>query len=181
MQYDAPDGLPAETIGATGHRPVAPATPGADLAVGVFVLFLGLLTLYSAYAVPDSPLYAQVGAKAIPYLVGAILLVLGAGLCLTVRRGGWSQGLEELADAPPVNWRSLSILGAALVVQLVLIEWLGFVIAATCQYVLVCAAFGSRHPLRDLGIGIAVTLAAYLGFARVLGVNIGAGVLEGLL
>ena len=65
--------------------------------------------------------------------------------------------------------------------QVALIDWLGFVIASTILYVLVCAAFGSRHPLRDLLIGAVVTLLAYLAFSRLLGVNIGAGVLEGIL
>ena len=180
MQSDAPDGSPAATMGGEGAAS-APATPGADLGVGLVVVLLGLLTVYAAWAIPDSPLYAQVGAKAVPYLVGAILVALGGGLCLAARGGGWSRGLEELAGAPPVNWRSLAILGAALAVQIALIDWLGFVIAATIQYVLVCAAFGSRRPGWDLLIGIVVTLGAFLAFSRLLGVNIGAGVLEGLI
>jgi len=166
--------------------PAAPAaeaagTPRADLAVGLFVAALGLLTIYAAYAIPASPIYAQVGATAVPYLVGTILVLLGAALAASALRGGWSGGLEEAMAAPPTNWRALALLGAGLLVQIALIGWLGFVIAATIQYVLVCAAFGSRRPLRDLGIGLAVTLGAYLGFSRLLGVNIGAGVLEGIL
>jgi putative tricarboxylic transport membrane protein len=156
-------------------------TPRADLGVGLFVLLLGLLTLYAAWAIPESPIYAQVGAKAVPYLVGVILVALGIGLSITAARGGWSWRLEEEMAAPPTNWRALGLLGAGLLVQIALIQWLGFVIAATIQYVLVCAAFGSRKPLRDLLIGIVVTLGAYLGFSHLLGVNIGAGVLEGIL
>ena len=170
--------LPAE-MAPTGTTPVG--TPRADLIVGLGVVVLGLLVLYAAWAIPDSPLYAQVGAKAVPYLVGAFLLALGAGLSLSAARGGWSHGLEEAMVAPPTNWRALGLLGAGLVVQLALIDWLGFVIAATIQYVLVCAAFGSKRPGRDLLIGIAVTLGAYLAFSKALGVNIGAGVLEGIL
>ncbi|WP_458095106.1 tripartite tricarboxylate transporter TctB family protein [Roseomonas sp. WA12] len=164
------------------NQPLSRAgTPGADLGVGLFVVLLGLLTLYAAWAIPDSPLYAQVGARAVPYLVGAILVVLGAALSSVALRGGWSGENEEAMAAPPTNWRALGLLGAGLLVQIALIDWLGFVIAATIQYVLVCAAFGSRHPLRDLAIGIAVTLGAFLAFSRLLGVNIGAGVLEGIL
>ena len=160
---------------------MAAGTPGADLVVGLFVVVLGLLVLYAAWAIPESPLYAQVGAKAVPYLVGVILVALGIGLTATAARGGWSHGLEDEMAAPPTNWRALGLLGAGLLVQLALIDWLGFVIAATIQYVLVCSAFGSRRPLRDLVIGILVTLGAYIAFARLLGVNIGAGVLEGMI
>ncbi|WP_145137549.1 tripartite tricarboxylate transporter TctB family protein [Roseomonas gilardii] len=153
----------------------------SDLLVGLGVVGLGLLTVWQALVIPPTPVYAEVGAALVPWLVAVLLLALGIGLCASALRGGWSHGLEDMQDPPPVNWRSLGLLAAALVVQVALIEWLGFVIASTILYVLVCAAFGSRHPLRDLLIGAAVTLVAYLAFSRLLGVNIGAGVLEGIL
>lgn len=153
----------------------------SDLLVGLGVVGLGLLTVWQALVIPPTPVYAEVSATLVPWLVAVLLLALGIGLCASALRGGWSHGLEDMQDPPPVNWRSLGLLAAALVVQVALIEWLGFVIASTILYVLVCAAFGSRHPLRDLLIGAAVTLVAYLAFSRLLGVNIGAGVLEGIL
>jgi putative tricarboxylic transport membrane protein len=161
------------------HRGAA-ARP--DLLAGLSVLALGLLALWQAVAIPASPIYAQVGPKLVPYLIAAGLLALGAGLVVAALRGGWSADLPEVAEAPPANRRALALMAAGLLANLVLIGPLGFVPAATVQYVLVCAAFGSRRPLRDLAIGLAVTLAAFLGFARVLGVNIGAGpLLEWLL
>jgi len=44
--------------------------------------------------------------------------------------------------------------------------------------VLVCYGFGSRRPVRDLLTGLILGLAAYFGFAKALGVNIGAGYVE---
>ncbi|MDJ0388524.1 tripartite tricarboxylate transporter TctB family protein [Roseomonas sp. E05] len=154
---------------------------GPDLAVGVFVVLLGLLCLWQAAAIPVTPLYAQVGPKFMPYLVGALVVAVGLGLTGVALRGGWSRGLEEVAEAPPTNWRALGLLGAGLLVNLLLISTLGFVFAATAQFVLVAAAFGSRRPGRDLLIGLAVTLGAFLAFDKLLGVNIGAGILEGVL
>ncbi len=174
-----------DIVRADGVLPDAPGiavpTPRADLGVGAFVVFLGLVTLYSAFVIPPSPIGAQVGPKAVPFIVAAFLFAVGAGLVLAALRGGWSGGLEEMRGAAPVNLRALGLLFAGLLVQLALIEFLGFIIAATAQFVLVCAAFGSRRPLRDFLIGAAVTVLAYLGFAKLLGVNIGAGVLEGIL
>jgi putative tricarboxylic transport membrane protein len=72
-------------------------------------------------------------------------------------------------------------MGAGLAANLVLIGPLGFSIAATAQFVLVAAAFGSRRFFRDLVIALVLTLAVWFGFVEVLGVNIGAGVLEGLV
>lgn len=153
----------------------------SDLVVGGLVLLLGLLCLWQAAIIPATPLYAQVGPKFTPYLVGGLVCVVGAGLTLSAWRGGWSHTLPEVAEAPPTNWRALGLLGAGLVANLALIDTLGFVFAATAQFVLVAAAFGSRHPLRDLAIGLAVTFGAYLAFDKLLGVNIGAGILEGIL
>ena len=158
----------------------ARSSSAPDLVVGIVVLLMGLLCLWQAVVIPVTPLYAQVGPKFMPYLIGALVVAIGIGLVLVALRGGWSHELEEVQSAPPTNWRALGILGAGLLANLLLIDWLGFVIAATAQFVLVSAAFGSRHPLRDLAIGFAVTFGAYLGFDKALGVNIGAGILEGI-
>jgi putative tricarboxylic transport membrane protein len=154
---------------------------GADLAVGAFVLALAGLAFWQAAAIPASPIYAQVGPKFVPYGVAGFIALCGLGLVIAALRGGWSADLTEVAEAPPTNWRALTLLGAGLLANLALISWLGFVLASTAMYVLVCAAFGSKRPLIDLAIGLAVTLGAYLGFERGLGVNIGAGILEGIL
>ncbi|PHK94865.1 hypothetical protein CR162_11175 [Pseudoroseomonas rhizosphaerae] len=153
----------------------------SDIAVGVLVLLLGLLCLWQAAIIPTTPLYAQVGPKFTPYLIGGVVCAVGAGLTLSALRGGWSHTLPDVTEAAPANLRALGLLGAGLLANLVLIGTLGFVFAATAQFVLVAAAFGSRHMLRDLAIGLAVTLGAYLAFDKLLGVNIGAGILEGIL
>lgn len=163
----------------TMQRPDSSLWP--DLLVGLFVLFLGGLTLWQAMVIPVSPIYAQVGPKAVPYVVAGGLLLLGAGLVYVALRGGWSWQLEEVQQAPPANWRALTLTGAGLVANLALIGPLGFSIAATAQFVLVAAAFGSRRFFRDLVIALVLTLAVWFGFVEVLGVNIGAGVLEGLV
>jgi putative tricarboxylic transport membrane protein len=154
---------------------------GPDLAAGLFVLLLGALCLWQASVIPTTPIYAQVGPKFVPYLVGGLVALIGAGLVAQALRGGWSAEMEEVRDAPPTNWRALGLVGAGLLANLLLIEWLGFVFAATIQFALVSAGFGSRHLVRDLLIGLAVTLAAFLAFDKLLGVNIGAGILEGIL
>lgn len=154
---------------------------GPDLAVGVFVAALGLLCLWQASIIPATPLYAQVGPKFVPYLVGGLVVLIGAGLVVQALRGGWSAGMEEVRDAPPTNWRAIGLVGAGLVANLVLIDTLGFVFAATVQFALVSAGFGSRNLLRDVLIGLVVALGAFLAFDKLLGVDIGAGILEGIL
>jgi putative tricarboxylic transport membrane protein len=152
-----------------------------DLWVGLFVLALGGVALWQAGSIPVSPIYAQVGPRAVPYGVAAGLLLLGGGLTYVALRGGWSWTLEEVQDAPPTNWKALSLLLAGLLANLALIGAYGFSAAASVQFVLVAAAFGSRKLVRDMVLALVLTLAVWFGFVELLGVNIGAGVLEAMV
>jgi len=156
--------------------PEAGSSLWPDVLVGAFVLLLGALALWQAMVIPLSPLYGQVGPKAVPFVVGGGLIVLGGGLLYVALRGGWSWGLEDAGA--PVNLRALALLGAGLLANLVLIVPLGFSLAATAQVVLVAAAFGSRRPVRGLVLALVLTLAVWFLFVEALGVNIGAGLLE---
>ena len=153
----------------------------ADLGAALFVLLMGLVAAWQANVIPTSPIYAQVGPKAVPYLVAAALVVLGGLLLAAALRGGWSRDIEELQDGTPFNLASLGLLLAGLLVNVALIVPFGFTVAATAQFPLVAAAFGSRAWARNIAIAFVVALAAYALFVKLLGVNIGAGVVEGLV
>ncbi len=152
-----------------------------DLCAGLFVAALGIGALWQAGVIPVSPLYAQVGPKVVPYAVAAALLLLGALLVLAAARGGWSHRIAEVAEAGPPNLRALGLVGAGLLANLLLIGPLGFSLAASAQFVLVAAAFGSRSAARDLLIALPLCLAVWFLFVEALGVNIGAGLLEGAI
>ena len=62
-----------------------------------------------------------------------------------------------------------------------LIGTAGFTIASTILFVLTARAFGSLNIVRDAATGFALAIVAYLGFARALGINIGAGPPERLI
>jgi putative tricarboxylic transport membrane protein len=180
----APDKLIGAGAGAGPDRPLPPGGAGLawpDVAAAICVVALGGVTLWQALVIPTSPIYAQVGPKVVPFAVAGGLLLLGAGLVYEALRGGWSHEMEEVRDAPPVNWRAFTLLLAGLAANLLLIGPLGFSFAATVQYVLVAAAFGSRRFLRDAALALVLTLAVWFLFVELLGVNIGAGLLEGLV
>lgn len=160
---------------------MAAPRPWPDVLVGLFVMLIGAVALWQAAVIPASPLYAQVGPRIVPYAVGAAMLALGGGLLLVALRGGWSRDLAEQTAAPPVNARAALLMAAGLGANLLLIGIAGFAIAATAQFVLVAAAFGSRRPLRDIGIGAVLSLGAFFLFVEALGVNIGAGLAEGAI
>jgi putative tricarboxylic transport membrane protein len=157
--------------------------PGAvpDLAVGLGVTALGALAGWLTWVIPVTPVYATVGPKLVPALIAGALVVLGLLLVVVAARGGWSADIPEVAEAGPPNLPSLAWLGGGMVLNLVLIAPLGFALSAAIQFVCTARAFGSRTPLRDAVIALAVSLGAFFLFVEALGVNIGAGLLEGAI
>jgi putative tricarboxylic transport membrane protein len=149
-----------------------------EAAIGLGMLAFAGLVLWQTEQIPVSPLYAKVGPRVLPYITVAGLAVFAALLLWRGLRGGW-QPDEEKAIA--LDWRAVAILTVGLAANVALIGSLGFSLASTILFVLVAYAFGDRHVVRNAAIGLALALLAYFGFARTLGVNIGAGVLENLL
>ena len=149
-----------------------------ETAIGLGALVFSALVLWQALAIPVSPLYAKIGPAIFPYFIALAFAVLSALMLFQALRGGW-QPEEEKEVA--LDWRALGFIVAGLWANVALIGFFGFTVASTVLFVLVAYGFGSRATLRDAGIGFAVSLAAYFGFAKALGVNIGAGVVERLL
>jgi putative tricarboxylic transport membrane protein len=149
-----------------------------ETAIGLGALVFAALVLWQAWNIPVSPLYAKIGPSIFPYFTAAAFAVLAVLMLVEGLRGGW-QAEDEKEVA--LDWRAVLYVVAGLAANVALIGYLGFTAASTALFVLVARGFGSRAPLRDAGIGFAVALASYFGFAKALGVNIGAGIIERLL
>ena len=150
--------------------------PEALLGAGVLV-FAGFV-LAQTWAIPVSPLYSRVGPTVFPYITAGGLGVFGVLLLVAAFRGGWQPAEErELA----IDWRAIGWIAAGLALNAALIVPLGFTMSSALMFGLVARGFGSRNILRDAGIGLALSLAAYFGFAKALGVSLGQGPLERLL
>ena len=166
--------------GRTGD-PVAPgrARPApAEVLVGLGCLLFAGVVLWQTLVIPVSPMYAKVGPTVFPYMTAGGLAVLGALLMVQAVRGGWQP--EEEAEVP-VDRRAVGFVAAGLVANVALIGSLGFTAASVPMFVLIAHGFGSRRPLRDALLGFVLALAAYFGFAKALGVNIGGGLVENLI
>ena len=64
---------------------------------------------------------------------------------------------------------------------LALFERGGFVIASSALFWVAARGFGSRRPLRDAVIAVALAVVVFLAFTRGLGLSLPLGVLGGLL
>jgi putative tricarboxylic transport membrane protein len=101
---------------------------------------------------------------AYPRLVLGGLLVFGLAVVLQLRRSRTGQsGARPSVDAAPV-----ALVAAGVTLHLLLAERAGFVIAATVLFWCTARAFDHRHPVRDGIAALAISLASYVLFARVL-------------
>lgn len=143
------------------------------------MLALSILLAWQAWVIPGSASYAQVGADVFPWIVAAMLFVLGALLMLHALRGGWSRDIEDAPEG--ADWKSLGWVALGLFVNVATIEAIGFILASSAMFVLIARGFGSVRPLRDGAIGFALALVSYVGFDRILGYKIGSGFIESLI
>ncbi len=150
-------------------------TAVGELAIAVGVLVLAAVIYWQVQVMPVSPLYAKVGPTLVPSLAALAMTGLGLALLLSAVRGGW-QSAEELEAVP--DRLALGWVLAGLLINLLLIDVAGFTLASTLLFICVARGFGSRKIIRDASIGAAFALVAYFGFAKTLGINIGAGVVE---
>ncbi len=155
---------------------VAPKRTGrGELAVAIGVIGLAVVIYWQVQMMPASPLYAKVGPALVPAFGAAGLFALGCALLIAAARGGWQSDEEATAQPDRV---ALSWVIAGFALNVLLIGTAGFTIASTLLFLCVARGFGSRRVIRDAAIGFIFAIVAYFGFAKTLGVNIGAGLVE---
>jgi putative tricarboxylic transport membrane protein len=164
----------------TGPRRIDRAELGVALLLGV----VGVVVLFDAARL-NVP-YSQsdpVGPRTVPFIVGGLLLACAVGLAVNVARGGHgvAEEGEDVDLTAPTEWRVVIPLIATFVANIVLIDVLGWVISGAMLFWGSSWALGSRHPVRDLVISVALSVATFYGFYSGLGILLPAGVLDGVL
>jgi putative tricarboxylic transport membrane protein len=161
----------------------------AEIILGLGVAALGAFILYESQAIRVIPIYAKVGPRDIPLMIGIVLAALGLALAWQGWRAKPAPRLDppgSQLDAPgtggnSTEWFPLGAIAIGLVQQILLFELLGFVPTAAILFFCVSYGFGSRRYLRDAIIAIALAVVAYVGFVHALGLRLPAGILDGVL
>ncbi|WP_353710381.1 tripartite tricarboxylate transporter TctB family protein [Arthrobacter sp. K5] len=156
----------------------------SELGVAALLGAVGALVLIDAahLVVP----YSQsdpVGPKALPMIVGGLLLICAVLLAVNVLRGGRGEAEagEDVDLTHPSDWKTVLPLAGAFIANILLIDWAGWVISGTVLFWGSVWALGSRHYVRDGLISLALALLTFYGFYLGLGIALPAGLLEGIL
>ena len=156
----------------------------SELGVAVLLLVLGGVVLWDASRINTG--VAQVGAvgpTAVPILVGVLLLVCAVALAVDVLRGGRgeAEGGEDVDLSHPSDWRTLLLLVAAFLANVVLMTPVGWWFSGAVLFWGSAYALGSRRYVRDAVLAFVLSFGSYYVFAVGLGIFLPAGLLQGIL
>lgn len=149
---------------------------GLLLALGVFIL-IDTTTI----AIPKAA--SNVGPRFFPYLVGALLTVASLLVVINILRGGHASPEEsELVDpSEPVNVRRTAGMIGSVIAFGVLLNPLGYILAAAITFFAIAATLGARHYVRLAMGALALSVVIYVAFTQGLGIYLPPGLLDGIL
>jgi putative tricarboxylic transport membrane protein len=150
----------------------------SELGVSVVLLALGVLVLTDALSMTtDFAQRGPVGPKAVPILVGSLLLIVAVLLARDVLRGGKgeAEGGEDIDLTAPADLRTVLLLCGAFLANAALIGLVGFPISGAILFWGAAYALGSRHLVRDPLIAAGMSVVTFLIFNNLLGVPLPGG------
>jgi putative tricarboxylic transport membrane protein len=105
-----------------------------------------------------------------------MIVLSGLALCGLATVLAWRRTTAG-PDNTVRGWRPIALVSVGILLDLVLAERAGFIIASAVLFWFVARAFDPRHPLRDGVFAVSVSIAAYLLFGRVLDLQVPGGAL----
>ena len=123
-----------------------------------------------------------VGPRVFPYLIGTGMIVLAILLAIVTARGDIAEAEagEDVDLTSPADWVTVGKLVGILVLNLLLVNVLGWVITGTLLFAGCAWSLGSRTLVRDVIVGAVMSVASWYFFWG-LGVPLPPGVLDGIL
>ena len=156
----------------------------AQYIVCVVLVLVGGFLVYDALSLPGG--YAKVdpvGPRLFPMVIGIGLLVMAAVLAIAIPRGsrGEADAGEDIDPNLPSDWRTVGLLIAMFVALIVLVVPLGWAIASALFFAGCATVLGSKHYVRNILIGVVLSVGSFYAFYSGLGIPLPAGILDGIL
>ena len=124
-----------------------------------------------------------IGPRVFPYVIGVVMLVLAVLLAVATSRGDVPQAEEgeDVDLTTPPDWLTVAKLVGILVLNLLLVNVLGWAITGALLFAGCAWALGSRTLLRDVIVGAVLAVGSWYFFYVGLGVPLSPGILDGIL
>ncbi|MCW2841971.1 MAG: hypothetical protein JWR55_3454 [Aeromicrobium sp.] len=155
----------------------------AQYGLAAFLGIVGAYVVYDATTLSDGFADQPVQPYAFPYAIGGILLVLAVMLANATARGDVPQAEEgeDIDLTQPSDWATVAKLAVVFLANILLIDWLGWAITGAILFAGTAYVLGSRTVIRDVAVGVALSVGTWYGFYSGLGLAIPAGILDGVL
>ncbi|MCZ2819325.1 tripartite tricarboxylate transporter TctB family protein [Modestobacter sp. VKM Ac-2977] len=160
-------------------------TPGrawswAEAAFPVGLLALGVFTLVDASTIVAPSSVNTVGPQAFPYAVGVLLVLTSLALFVDLARGrgGAAEEGEDVDPTATTDWPTVLKLTGSFAALVVLVEPLGWPIAATVLFAGAAWSLGARPWWRPVLIGAVLAFTTQVLFTQLLDLYLPAGPLE---
>lgn len=156
--------------------------PLGELVFAVLMLALGVFALAGVFTI-HVPVGAQVGPTVFPTFVAVILLASAVAVLISILRGhrGVPEDGEDVDQSLPTDWLTLLKITALVVAHLLLIEPLGWALAAAVLFGGVAWSLGAKRWWMALLVGIVLAVIIQIVFGGLLGLSLPWGPLLGWL
>ena len=164
----------------TSNRP--PGTVDkAQYGLAAALLLVGAYTIIDARGLTVG-FGDPVGPRVFPYFIGAGMIVLAVLLAVATSRGDVAEAEagEDVDLTSPADWVTVGKLVGILVLNLLLVNLLGWAITGALLFAGSAWALGSRTLVRDVIVGAVLSVASWYFFWS-LGVPLEPGILDGIL
>lgn len=174
----------------TGTRTPPPASSGAaergpdraQLGLAGVLLVVGAYTVYDATTL-NVGFADPVGPRVFPYVIGSVLVVLSVLLAVATLRGDRpeAEAGEDIDLDQPADWVTVAKLVGVLLFTIATIGLLGWAISGALLFAGSAWALGSRTLVRDVLVGLVLSVVSWYGFVVGLGISLAPGILDGIL
>jgi putative tricarboxylic transport membrane protein len=168
----------SQTANATNPpRPVDKAQYGLAAAL----LLVGLYTIIDARGLAVG-FGDPIGPRVFPYLIGTGMIVLSVLLAVATARGdvAHAEAGEDVDLTSPADWVTVGKLLGILVLNILVVNLLGWAVTGALLFAGCAWALGSRTLVRDVLVGAVMSVASWYFFWG-LGVPLPPGILDGIL
>jgi putative tricarboxylic transport membrane protein len=161
---------------------VSSATDRAQFGLAAALALVGIYTIVDARGL-NVGFGDPIGPRVFPYIIGTAMVLLAVLLAVATARGDVPRA-EEGEDVDltmPADWMTVAKLVAILVLNVLLVNLLGWAITGAFVFAGSAWALGSRTLVRDVIVGVVLAVASWYFFYVGLGVPLSPGVLDGIL